>query len=106
MSTIIINIKTTGKKIAIGELGKDVVKYENNYYFDKECVNLDNLDTKPKRYTCPLKRATCDYYYLQNSSSTQEIGWCYESIANKNLLYLAGKIGFYGRGKDIEIIQE
>ncbi len=105
MFTIILQQKSTGKKIAMGVLDQSVWKIEKNYYFDESGVNLDILSKKLKTYTCPIKRSVCDYYYLKSDLS-QEIGWCYENILHPSFKKLNGKIGFFGLGRDLEIIEE
>jgi uncharacterized protein (DUF427 family) len=70
------------------------ISFEGYIYFDKSEVNMDILTKKTAMYTCPIKRATCDYYYLE-SNPDQEIGWCYETIPSSLYGHIAGKIGFY-----------
>lgn len=105
MTTIILQQKSTGKKIAMGILDITVLKVQKNYYFDEKDVNFDILIKKLKSYTCPIKRSVCDYYYLKSDLS-QEVGWCYENILNSTFKNLNGKIGFFGIGKDLELIEE
>jgi uncharacterized protein (DUF427 family) len=102
MTTITVQQKSNLKAIAKGVLGKGVLKSEGNYYFDKSCVDFDILLKKSNMYTCGIKKATCDYYYLPNID--KEVAWCYETIGSSLFKDLAGKVGFYMSGKDIEII--
>ena len=94
--TIIIKSKLDGSVIATSN---KAVHLEGNYYFDKSEVNFDLLTKKEAMYTCPIKRATCDYYYL-NHDAEHEIGWCYETIDSSLFEHIAGKVGFYVRAND------
>jgi uncharacterized protein (DUF427 family) len=80
------------------------IHLEGYTYFDKSEVNLDLLTKKDDMYTCPIKRATCDYYYLPQDPN-QEICWCYETIPSSLFEHVAGKIGFYGNIKDLTQIE-
>jgi uncharacterized protein (DUF427 family) len=86
----------------------NATSFEGYVYFNKSEVNLDLLTKKDSMYTCPIKKASCDYYYLE-SSPNQEICWCYESIPSKSYEPIEGKIGFYKGVKgltEFEIIEE
>lgn len=101
MSTITIKSKLDGSVIATSN---KVINLEGNYYFDKSEVNFGLLTKKEAMYTCPIKRATCDYYYLTYDVE-HEIGWCYETIPSSLFEHIAGKVGFYARANDLtEII--
>ena len=89
-----------GQILAKGEIGAEVVKAEGNYYFDKSIVNFELLKINPlEKYTCPVKRATCDYYDLLDPTSNDieitEIGWIYEVIENPAFESIVGKIAFF-----------
>jgi uncharacterized protein (DUF427 family) len=94
---IIIKSKFDGSVIATSD---KVTNLEGNYYFDKSEVNFDLLTKKDSMYTCPIKRATYDYYYL-NLDTDREIGWCYKTIPSSLFENIAGKIGFYARENDL-----
>ncbi len=92
--------------LASGVLGKSVVFVEGNYYFEKEVVNFEFLQIHGagQNYTCPIKRGTCDYYDLVMDSRVimTEVGWVYESVANKMFEILEHKISFYNQGKGLD----
>jgi uncharacterized protein (DUF427 family) len=90
----------SGKQVAQGELGKTVLSIEGNYYFDKSAVDFSLLKIKGEgqQYTCPIKKGTCDYYNLVDSSGNvliDEIGWIYERVSNTIFKQIEGKIAFY-----------
>jgi uncharacterized protein (DUF427 family) len=97
-----ITLKTSsGKQLAQGEIGKTVLLIKGNYYFDKSVVDFSLLKLKGEgqQYTCPIKKGTCDYYNLVDSSGNvliDEIGWIYEHVSNTVFQQIAGKIAFYG----------
>ena len=98
---------SNGQVVAKGELGKEVLQAEGNFYFDKSAVNLELLKREKEAYFCPIKSSSCDYFYLQNSQEIggREIAWVYEKINNSLFGQLAGKIGFYAHsstGLDLE----
>jgi uncharacterized protein (DUF427 family) len=106
-----ITLKTpSGQQLAQGELGKTVFSIEGNYYFDKSAVDFSHLKMKGngQQYTCPIKRGTCDYYDLVNSSGNgeiDEIGWIYEKVANSLFSQVEGKIAFYNnKGLVVETV--
>jgi uncharacterized protein (DUF427 family) len=97
-----ITLKTqSGQQLAQGELGKTVLSIEGNYYFDKSAVDFSLLKMKDEgqQYTCPIKKGTCDYYNLVDTSGNviiDEIGWIYEKVTNTLFQQIAGKVAFYG----------
>ena len=95
--TVTIKSKLDGSIIATSDHSAHI---EGNYYFDKSEVNFDLLTKKDDMYTCPIKRATCNYYYLA-SDLNREIGWCYEKIASSLFENIAGKVGFYARENNL-----
>jgi uncharacterized protein (DUF427 family) len=95
--TIIIKSKLDDAIIAKSD---KAISLEGNYYFDKSEVNFELLTKKEAMYTCPIKRATCDYYYLTDDVE-HEIGWCYETVPNSLFEHITGKVGFYARENDL-----
>ena len=86
MTTIIIKNKASGNTIAKGQLGQDVQLLEGSYYFKKDLVDLEGASIQENAYTCPIKRATCDYYFFKNESGKnfqREACWIYDSIPNE-----------------------
>jgi uncharacterized protein (DUF427 family) len=102
MPSIIITSKESGQIIA--ESASPIL-LEGNYYFDKSEVNLEALNKKDQMYTCPIKKSTCDYYYLPEDDS-KEVAWCYESITNPDFTNIESKIGLYAKlNKQTDITQ-
>ncbi len=110
MKNIIISNKS-GNIIADGTIGENVVEIEGNYYFDKDAVKLDQLLKQDSAYTCPIKKSTCDYYFVKNESggkASRESAWIYEEINNTIYNAIQGKVGFYARTTnevDFEILE-
>jgi uncharacterized protein (DUF427 family) len=106
-----ITLKTpSGKQLAQGELGKTVLSIEGNYYFDKSAVDFSLLKMKGEgqQYTCPIKKGTCDYYNLVDTSGNVlivEIGWIYEMVLNSIFKQIESKIAFYqNKGLVVEMV--
>ena len=98
MSTITIKNTVTGKIIATGKLGSDVQNFEGNYYFKRDLVDLSEAEAEEKAYTCPIKRASCDYYFFKDQNRknfSREACWIYGSIPNELYKSIEGWVGFY-----------
>jgi uncharacterized protein (DUF427 family) len=113
MSTIIIKTKDSGKVIAKGQLGTDIQSLEGNYYFKRDLVDLEGVSIEEKAYTCPIKKATCDYYFFKDQNGQnfpREACWIYDSIPNELFKSIEGWVGFYTRppqnGLEVEIVEE
>lgn len=97
MNNITIQTKS-GEKIASGILGQDILALEGYYYFPITNVNFDLLTMKPAMYTCPIKKSTCDYYYVKDENGEAmggEVAWIYEKINNNLFIKIEGMVGFY-----------
>lgn len=93
-----------GKIIAEGTLNTDVFVVEGNYYFDRSKVDFDHLIKKENAYFCPIKKSSCDYYFL-DANPNREIAWIYEKVINSMFQIIAGKVGFYPRNStNLELI--
>lgn len=113
MTQIIIKIKGSEKVIAKGQLGTDIQSLEGNYYIKRELVDLKSANIQEKAYTCPIKKASCDYYFFKDESGQnfpREGCWIYDSIPNELFKSIEGWVGFYTRppqnGLEAEIVAE
>jgi uncharacterized protein (DUF427 family) len=110
MKNIIISTKS-GNIIAEGIVGENVLELEGNYYFDKAAVKLDQMLKQEAAYTCPIKKSTCDYYFVKNETggkADRESAWIYEDVTNTLFKGIQGKVGFYSRSTnevDLEILE-
>jgi uncharacterized protein (DUF427 family) len=110
MKNIIISTKS-GNIIAEGVIGENVMELEGNYYFDKESVKLDQMLKQEAAYTCPIKKSSCDYYFVKNETGgkeERESAWIYEDVTNTLFKGIQGKVGFYSRTTnevDLEILE-
>jgi len=95
ITTITIEDATRHTALASGELGKDVIIEEGSYYFDREKVDLGNLQITERLYTCPYK-GVCNWIDLvdENGKVVKEVGWVYPT-PKKDYEHIAGRIAFY-----------
>jgi uncharacterized protein (DUF427 family) len=108
MKHIVISA-STGEILADGILGEQVTVVEGNYYFDRECVMLDMFVSKKNAYTCPIKKSSCDYYYIPDKNGRvqgKEVCWIYETIENPLFAGIVGKVGMYKRSSHDIVVQE
>jgi uncharacterized protein (DUF427 family) len=86
------------------------MELEGNYYFVKESVKLDQMLKQESAYTCPIKKSTCDYYFVKNETggkADRESAWIYEDVTNTLFKSIQRKVGFYARSTnqvDLEIL--
>ena len=111
MTKITIKNNLTDQIIAQGILGQDELQLEGNYYFSRENVDLNDTVELSDAYTCPIKKSTCDYYYLKDEKGEQmsrELCWIYERITNSLFKDIESKVGFYARdvGNGVAIVVE
>jgi uncharacterized protein (DUF427 family) len=86
--------------IAQGILGTEVLEVEGYYYFPRSQVNLENTAKVEKAYFCPIKKSSCDYYYLKDENGNimpREMCWIYEAVENTLFKQITGLVGFYAR---------
>jgi uncharacterized protein (DUF427 family) len=86
--------------IATGVLGENIIHIEGNYYFKPELVDFDNTVMEDAAYFCPIKRSTCDYFYVitaKGEKMTREMCWIYDEVSNPLFKQIAGMVGFYSQ---------
>jgi uncharacterized protein (DUF427 family) len=103
MTKITIKNNSTDQIIAQGVVGQDVVALEGNYYFNRDKADISDTLEESDAYTCPIKKSTCDYYFLKDEDGeklNRELCWIYERITNSLFKAIEGKVGFYGHNTD------
>lgn len=76
---IVIREKDSGVVLAEAEEnGKDVVRYEGNFYFAPDQVKPDILRVTERTYTCPYK-GTCHWvdYVGPEGATVPDVAWVY-----------------------------
>ena len=79
--SVIIRDKESETVLAEGqEMGKDVVNYEGNLYFDPAVVVKGVLQLTERTYTCPHK-GTCHWvdYHGPDGKTVQDVAWVYDN---------------------------
>lgn len=79
--SIIIREKESDTVLAEAQaLGKDVINYENNLYFDPAAVVPGVLQVSERTYTCPYK-GTCHWvdYHGPDGKTVQNVAWVYSA---------------------------
>ena len=74
---VTVKNKQTDEVIAEGQIPNNVFKFEGNWYFDEEKVDMANLQVTERTYTCSYK-GTCFWVDLTTPAGTvQSVGWVY-----------------------------
>jgi uncharacterized protein (DUF427 family) len=94
MTTITINDRTRNQAIAQALLDSGAFKFEGNYYFAPDKVQMDNLTVTDRIYTCPYK-GFANWIDLQTEQGViKDVAWVYPT-PKPGYEQIAGHIGFY-----------
>ncbi len=94
--SVIIREKTSETVLAEAhEMGKDVVNYEGNLYFDPVAVVPAVLRITEKTYTCPYK-GTCHWVDYQglDGATVANVAWVYANPKPGHEI-IKDRYGFY-----------
>jgi uncharacterized protein (DUF427 family) len=84
---------------------QNLTEADGKYYFDKKDVEMKALRMAERKYFCPIKNSTCDYYDLTDDRTGEvlqtQIAWIYEQIPNSNFKNIEGKVAFDISGKGL-----
>ncbi len=99
MSIIIREKESEAVLAEAQEMGKDVINYENNLYFDPGVIVPGVLQISERTYTCPYK-GTCQWvdYHGADGKTVNDVGWVYadpkpghEAIKNRYGFYAGNR---------------
>lgn len=94
--------------LAEGELDKDVILTDGNYYFNPEAVKLEHFQRTDRKYTCPYK-GNCDYVDLIDPETkeviTEGTSWIYDN-PKPGWEKITGKYGFYTFDRGDVVVKE
>jgi uncharacterized protein (DUF427 family) len=87
--------KTSGTRLAEGEVGHDVIEYEGNLYFAPSVVTQPALRVTERTYTCPYK-GTCHWvdYLGADGHAVRDVAWVYADPKPGHEA-IKGRYGFY-----------
>jgi uncharacterized protein (DUF427 family) len=93
--SVIIRETNSGARLAQGDVGSDVMKYEGNWYFAPESVQRDLLRVSDRTYTCPYK-GTCNWvdFVSQDGKEVKDVAWVYPDPKPGHEL-IRSRYGFY-----------
>lgn len=84
----------SGDVLAEADEGPGVVRYEGNWYFDADSVDIEHLRVTDRTYTCPMK-GTCNWVDAHVDSRTiPDVAWIYPEV-NPGHEAIRGRYGFY-----------
>jgi uncharacterized protein (DUF427 family) len=92
---VTISERGSGTQLALAEVGKVLLKYEGNWYFDPSAVQTDVLRVTERTYTCPYK-GTCNWidYVGADGRTVRDVAWIYPSVKTGHES-IKGRYGFY-----------
>ena len=95
--TFIVKERASGRVIASAQPDKNVFKFEGNWYFSPEAVDLSHLKITDRTYTCPYK-GICFWIDLETPDGTkaQNIGWVYRD-PKPGYEHIKDHLAFYTR---------
>ena len=95
--SVIVREKASEAILAEAEdMGRGVVNYEGNLYFDPEAVETEVLRVTERTYTCPAK-GTCHWVDFQGPDGAdrrQDVAWVYAEPKPGHEV-IKGRYGFY-----------
>ncbi len=97
--SIAIQEKTSSAILARGEEGKQVMKFEGNWYFEPAAINRTLLVTTERTYTCPMK-GTCNWvdFVAPDGRTVKDVAWVYPKT-KAGYEQIAGRFAFYAGTK-------
>jgi uncharacterized protein (DUF427 family) len=94
MTTITIKDSSRDQAIAEAPLDAGAFKFEGNYYFSPDAVQMDHLIVTERIYTCPYK-GHANWIDLQTEQGViKDVAWVYPT-PKPGYEHIAGHIGFY-----------
>ncbi|MDX2161374.1 MAG: DUF427 domain-containing protein [bacterium] len=96
--TLIVRERSSGQVIASGAPeDNSVLKFEGNWYFAPENIDLTHLNVTERTYTCPYK-GVCYWVDLEAPDGTkaQNIAWVYRQ-PKPGYEQIKDRFGFYAR---------
>jgi len=95
--TYLVKERASGRIIARGEPDQNVFKFEGNWYFKAEAVDLSHLKITERTYTCPYK-GICYWIDLETPEGTQaqNIAWVYRD-PKPGYEKIKDRVAFYTR---------
>jgi uncharacterized protein (DUF427 family) len=94
MTTVTIIDKSREVPIAVADLENGTFKFEGNYYFDSENVDMEHLIISDRIYVCPYK-GHANWIDLQTADGViKDIAWVYQH-PKPDHAKIKGMIGFY-----------
>ncbi len=97
--SIAIKEKASDAVLAEGEEGRDVMKFEGNWYFQPGAIDASVLVTTDRTYTCPMK-GTCNWvdYVGPDGRTVKDVAWVYPKT-KPGYEQIAGRFAFYAEAK-------
>jgi uncharacterized protein (DUF427 family) len=98
MATYKVKERQSGRNIAGGSPDEQCVfKFEGNWYFDPNKVDMTHLRVTQRTYTCPYK-GVCFWIDLETpeGSRAQNVAWVYRQ-PKPGYEMIQDRIGFYAR---------
>jgi uncharacterized protein (DUF427 family) len=94
MTSVKIVDKARNEDIAQAELDNGVIKFEGNYYFEANKVNMANLVVTDRIYVCPYK-GNANWVDLQTDEGLlKDVAWIYQD-PKPGYGQIKGHVGFY-----------
>ena len=94
MTTITIRDRSRNQAIAEALLDNGAFKFEGNYYFKPDAVDMAHLNVTDRIYTCPYK-GLANWIDLQTDDGViKDVAWVYPA-PKPGYEHIAGQIGFY-----------
>lgn len=94
MTTITILDRTRTDTLAEAAMDQGVFRFEGNYYFDADKVQMTNLVVTDRLYTCPYK-GLANWIDLQTADGViKDVAWVYQD-PKPGYTQIKGRIGFY-----------
>jgi len=93
--SVTISERESGTRLAQAEVGKSLVKYEGNWYFDPAAVQTDVLRVTGRTYGCPQK-GICNWvdYVGPDGRTVPDVAWVYPKVKPGHE-QIQGRYGFY-----------
>jgi uncharacterized protein (DUF427 family) len=92
---VIIREKNSGTPLAEAEVGRGVLTYEGNLYYDPGLVNHQVLRVSDRTYTCPYK-GTCHWvdFVDPEGQLVRDVAWVYANPKAGHEV-IKDRFGFY-----------
>jgi uncharacterized protein (DUF427 family) len=94
MTIITIKDRTRNNVLAEASLDAGAFKFEGNYYFTPDAVDMEHLVVTDRIYICPYK-GHANWIDLQTKEGViKDVAWVYPTT-KPGYEHIAGHIGFY-----------